>query len=271
MKNIIPENSILEITPTNIKYTHKNEEINKTFLLSKDKIKNNLSKMDFSSCNFFNKDDIFKDIKIAPVSFIFFKLFAQKTKIPHPQLITTTYLETFCDNINNKYRFKENFIIEKQIEFTYDDIFKHICNNYNGYITTLLILTGIYKNNYDLEIIYEYKNYIIYNINLSVIYNNEIFLLTSLKNIHDIKNNKELINNLKKTYKNVHIISIFSNKKEFLEKTNNIIHFNDEYDKFLYNQIINMKNKKSDIEYNETFLNYDKEPFFIKGINKNFF
>ena len=29
MKNIIPENSVLEITPTNIKYTHKNEEINK--------------------------------------------------------------------------------------------------------------------------------------------------------------------------------------------------------------------------------------------------
>lgn len=273
MKNVISDTTVLEITPTNIKYTTKDDEINKTFMLTKEKLKNNLLKLDFSTCS--KNPSKLQDKEIPPASFVYFMLFAQKSKIPHPKNITDKYIDLFCvKKENGKYQFNEKFIIDKQIEFDYSDLFSYICKQYNAYTCKLMLLAGLSKNHLDLDMWYEYKNEILYNIDISIIYKECIFLLTSSKNIGDVLKNKDHMRMLREKYKQVFVISIYSNFKDDYEKTNSVLYFKDEYDKKIF-EIMDIKidtilldeEKLSEIDVPETVLDFDKSPFFITGID----
>lgn len=333
MKRILPKNTVLIITPTNITYTIDNNEINKTYLLTKNKLRKNMSLIKFNE--FYNlvrgkssKNEELEKNYIPPTSFVYFNLFAQKAKIPSPEMVTNKYLEVFCEKINeneDKYKIKEKFIIDKQIEFTYNEIAAYICRRYNSYNRKIILMSGLYdiNKNLDMDIEYEYNNEIYNNIDIKITIEKNLYFITTSKEDNFMKYNEKLINALKKQYDNIHIITINEVKDSEFETIENMQFYNDVFDKNIFNKIemlymqdsINnnledveipdesssfidepiiipdieidediesdiptiVEEKKPEIKkevtsnFMDTYLDYDKEPFFITGLKTEFF
>lgn len=284
MKRVLPMETILKIGPTTITYSKGKDITNKSYLININKLKNNLKAIKFE--NYFEnigKDVLNEDLEnsyIAPISFIYFKEFAQKTRIPSPEDILNVYLNIFCvDNKDGTYKFKEKFIVSKQIIFTKNELATYICRRYNNLNRKLFFIATFCKlilQNDDLEIYYEYNNEIYNKIDISIIYKNCLFLITLNENTHNIENNKNLINNLEEKYEKVFIISAYTKDNNNFDKIDNMIYYNENYINEIFENIKELYNRKDEIkEENEdiidTYLDFDKEPYYIRGLEDYLF
>lgn len=278
MKRVLPKETILEIGPTSIIYSKGKNIINKSYLININKLKNNLKSIRYEEYfENIGKDVINEDLEnnyIPPMSFIYFKEFAQKAKIPSPQEILDTYLNVFCERKDDNFIFKEKFIVSKQIEFKKEELATYICRRYNNLNRKLFFIASFSKivfQNDDLEIKYEYNDEIYNKIDISIIYKNCLFLITLSENTYSIENNEKLINALEEKYEKVFIISTYTKDNNKFDKIDNLIYYNDDYINEIFENIKELYNNRNktdnnDLDIIDTYLDFDKEPYYIRGL-----
>lgn len=263
----------LEITPTNITYSKNGSTVYKTSLIDKDKLRKSMIHTDYQG--FYNRlggyrvPDTINTGNIPPVSSIYYGIYAETSKIPSPKHVTDTYLHTFCyKSENGLFRFKEGQAAPNHQGFTYAQAGIHICRKYDLCTKRLFLLAGLAKNHLDCDIIYSYHNEVVNNVDIFISYGNWAFLIV-LSELQTV--NQGFINQLYKKYRDVSIISV-NPKKIKKENINGVYCFTDASDEYIFKKTkeAQVLQNNDDNIYN-SYLDYDLYPFYMAGIDRDFF
>jgi hypothetical protein len=154
MKDFIEKNNIA-IMGNQVKYVDIKDGLvkKKHFNLTLENVREQLSKINFIST--YNKtgrvvNKIIEDYKMQPFAYTYYYLVVTKNKVPSPDELLNTYLETFCEHIENeKYTFKEKYLLSNNIIFEKNDLKARILRAYNSYnreLEFLIHLTTVLNN-----------------------------------------------------------------------------------------------------------------------------
>lgn len=266
-------NIILEITPTNVTYSKNGSPVYKTSLLDKGRLRKSLLHIDYQG--FYNKaggyraTDVMNGVIIPPASCVYYGIYAETLEIPSPKHVTDTYLKKFCCNTENGFfQFKQGILSERHPQFTYEQACIHICRKYDLFTKRLFLLAGLAKRHLDCDIMYSYTNEVINHVDILIAYDSWAFLIVFSERPNVTQ---EYVKKLYEQYNGVSVVTV-NPKKIKKENINGVYFFTDESDEYIFQKTKEARAVRQDDDgiYN-SYLDYDLRPFYIAGIDEDFF
>ena len=107
------------------------------------------------------RDKMLEDkMSFVPMAYGFYFYLVNVGHIPSIETFCNFFLNSFCEEVDCGYRFKENYSNKPEYVFEKEALFGKICRAYNSFIREFLLLTTLYelqnKESYkDMEIFYD--------------------------------------------------------------------------------------------------------------------